>query len=163
MAKKKKSLFECQHCGLTSPKWMGKCTNCGAWDSMVELNEQEQEILKLTSASPGGSAKARPITEIVETEVERFSSSDTELDLVLGGGIVPGSLTLIGGSPGVGKSTLLLKISSNVAKQGKKTLYVTGEESEGQIKLRANRLNANNENLFLLSEIRLEQVMLELS
>ncbi len=155
-------MFECQHCGLTSPKWMGKCTNCGAWDSMVELNEQEQEVLKLTSSAPGGGAKAKPITEIVETEVERFSSSDTELDLVLGGGIVPGSLTLIGGSPGVGKSTLLLKISSNVARQGKKTLYVTGEESEGQIKLRANRLNANDENLYLLSEIRLEQVLVEL-
>ncbi len=142
---------------------MGKCTNCGAWDSMVELNEQEQEVLKLTSSVPGGGSKARPITEIVETEVERFSSNDTELDLVLGGGIVPGSLTLIGGSPGVGKSTLLLKISSNVAKQGKKTLYVTGEESEGQIKLRANRLGANDENLYLLSEIRLEQVLLELA
>ncbi len=162
MSKKKKVLFECQHCGLTSPKWMGKCTNCGTWDSLVELNEHEQEIVKMT-ASSSGSAKARAITEIQETEVERFSSDDTELDLVLGGGIVPGSLTLIGGSPGVGKSTLLLKIGSNIAKQGKNTLYVTGEESEGQIKLRANRLQANEEKLFLLSEIRLEQVMLELS
>ena len=162
MSKKKKVLFECQHCGLTSPKWMGKCTNCGTWDSLVELNEHEQEIVKMT-ASSSGSAKARAITQIQETEVERFSSDDTELDLVLGGGIVPGSLTLIGGSPGVGKSTLLLKIGSNIAKQGKNTLYVTGEESEGQIKLRANRLQANEEKLFLLSEIRLEQVMLELS
>ncbi len=163
MAKKKSVLFECQHCGLTSPKWMGKCTSCGTWDSMVELNEHEQEVIKLTASSTAGSTKAKPITEIIETEVERFSSSDTELDLVLGGGIVPGSLTLIGGSPGVGKSTLLLKIGSNIAKQGKRTLYVTGEESEGQIKLRANRLDANNENLYLLSEIRLEQVMVELS
>ena len=162
MAKKKKVLFECQHCGLTSPKWMGKCTGCGTWDSLVELNEHEQEVVKMTSSS-SGVTKARAITEIQETEVERFSSDDAELDLVLGGGIVPGSLTLIGGSPGVGKSTLLLKIGSNIAKQGKNTLYVTGEESEGQIKLRANRLQANEEKLFLLSEIRLEQVMLELS
>lgn len=162
MTKKKKVLFECQHCGLTSPKWMGKCTNCGTWDSLVELNEEEQEIIKLTSKI-SGSAKAKSITQIEETEVERFSSNDDELDLVLGGGIVPGSLTLIGGSPGVGKSTLLLKIGSNLAKQGKNTLYVTGEESEGQIKLRANRLDANNEKLYLLSEIRLEQVLLELS
>ncbi|MDF1879771.1 DNA repair protein RadA [Sulfurimonas sp. MAG313] len=162
MAKKKKVLFECQHCGLTAPKWMGKCTSCGTWDSMVELNEQEQEIVKLTSTSTGVT-KAKPITQIQESEVERFSSNDDELDLVLGGGIVPGSLTLIGGSPGVGKSTLLLKIGSNLAKQGKDTLYVTGEESEGQIKLRANRLDANNENLYLLSEIKLEQVILELS
>jgi len=162
LAKKKKVLFECQHCGLTSPKWMGKCTGCGTWDSLVELNEHEQEVVKMTSSS-SGVTKARAITEIQETEVERFSSDDAELDLVLGGGIVPGSLTLIGGSPGVGKSTLLLKIGSNIAKQGKNTLYVTGEESEGQIKLRANRLQANEEKLFLLSEIRLEQVMLELS
>ena len=162
MAKKKKVLFECQHCGLTSPKWMGKCTGCGTWDSLVELNEHEQEVVKMTSSS-SGITKARAITEIQESEVERFSSDDAELDLVLGGGIVPGSLTLIGGSPGVGKSTLLLKIGSNIAKQGKNTLYVTGEESEGQIKLRANRLQANEEKLFLLSEIRLEQVMLELS
>jgi DNA repair protein RadA/Sms len=160
---KKKVIFECQHCGFTSPKWMGKCTNCGAWDSLVELSEQQQEIIKMTAASPSGGAKAKSITEIVETEVERFSSNDAELDLVLGGGVVPGSLTLIGGSPGVGKSTLLLKIGSNIAEQGKKTLYVTGEESEGQVKLRANRLGANNENLYLLSEIRLEQVLLELS
>ena len=162
MAKKKSVLFECQHCGLTSPKWMGKCTGCGTWDSLVELNEQEQEVVKLTS-STSGAAKAQPITQIKETEVERFSSDDTELDLVLGGGVVPGSLTLIGGSPGVGKSTLLLKIGSNIAKQNKNTLYVTGEESEGQIKLRANRLEANHEKLFLLSEIRLEQVILELA
>lgn len=160
---KKKVLFECQHCGLSTPKWMGKCTNCGAWDSFVELSEQQQEVIKLTSSSPAGKSKAKAITEILETEIERFSSDDVELDLVLGGGIVPGSLTLIGGSPGVGKSTLLLKIGSNIAKQGKKTLYVTGEESEGQVKLRANRLDANDKNLFLLSEIRLEQVMLELS
>jgi DNA repair protein RadA/Sms len=163
MAKKKKSVFECQHCGMTSPKWMGKCTNCGAWDSMVELSEQQQEIIKLTSASPGGgSAKAQPITEVNEESVERFSSNDVELDLVLGGGVVPGSLTLIGGSPGVGKSTLLLKVGANIAATGKTVLYVTGEESEGQVKLRANRLGAIENSLYLLSEIRLEQVLLEL-
>jgi len=162
MAKKKKTLFECQHCGFTSPKWMGKCTNCGGWDSMVELSEQQQEIIKLTTTGPTGSAKAQSITAITEEEVERFSSDDDELDLVLGGGVVPGSLTLIGGSPGVGKSTLLLKVGSNIAKSGKHVLYVTGEESEGQVKLRANRLGANVDTLFLLNEIRLEQVLLEL-
>lgn len=163
MAKKKKSMFECQHCGLTSPKWMGKCTNCGSWDSMVELSEQQQEIIKLTSSSPGGgSAKAQRISEVNEESVERFTSNDIELDLVLGGGVVPGSLTLIGGSPGVGKSTLLLKVGANVASTGKNVLYVTGEESEGQVKLRANRLDAIEESLYLISEIRLEQVLLEI-
>ncbi|MDX1295973.1 MAG: DNA repair protein RadA, partial [Sulfurimonadaceae bacterium] len=163
MAKKKKSMFECQHCGLTSPKWMGKCTNCGSWDSMVELSEQQQEIIKLTSSSPGGgSAKAQRISEVNEESVERFTSNDVELDLVLGGGVVPGSLTLIGGSPGVGKSTLLLKVGANIASTGKNVLYVTGEESEGQVKLRANRLDAIEESLYLISEIRLEQVLLEI-
>ncbi|HIP20011.1 MAG TPA: DNA repair protein RadA [Sulfurimonas sp.] len=160
---KAKVLFECQHCGLTTPKWMGKCTNCGAWDSFVELNEHQQEVVKQTkSTSKGKSAKAIRITDIIEEEIYRFSSLDTELDSVLGGGIVPGSLTLIGGSPGVGKSTLLLKVGSNIASSGKNVLYVTGEESAGQIKLRANRLKSNEKNLYLLSEIRLEQILVEL-
>ncbi len=160
---KKKTLFECQHCGFTSAKWMGKCPNCGAWDSLVELSEQQQEVLKQTSKATTGKAKAQSISEIEQTEVQRFSSDDVELDMVLGGGVVPGSLTLIGGSPGVGKSTLLLKIGANIANGGRDTLYVTGEESEGQVKLRANRLDANAKQLYLLSEIKLEQVLAELA
>jgi DNA repair protein RadA/Sms len=105
---KKQTLFECQHCGFTSAKWLGKCPNCGAWDSLAELSVQQQESLKQSSKTLSTKAKARPIDTIEQTEVERFGSGDTELDMVLGGGIVPGSLTLIGGSPGVGKSTLLL-------------------------------------------------------
>jgi DNA repair protein RadA/Sms len=159
---KKKILFECQHCGLTTPKWMGKCTNCGAWDSFVELSEHQQEVVKQTKSSSSATAKAISIREIVEDEVYRYSSLDVELDGVLGGGIVPGSLTLIGGSPGVGKSTLLLKIGANIASQDKNVLYVTGEESASQIKLRSNRLKANMQTLYLLSEIRLEQVLVEL-
>ena len=159
---KKKILFECQHCGLTTPKWMGKCTNCGAWDSFIELNEHQQEVVKQTKSTASSAAKAISINDIVEEEVYRFSSLDDELDNVLGGGIVPGSLTLIGGSPGVGKSTLLLKVGSNIASTGKDVLYVTGEESAGQIKLRANRLKSNHDSLYLLSEIRLEQILVEL-
>ena len=159
---KKKILFECQHCGLTTPKWMGKCTNCGAWDSFIELNEHQQEVVKQTKSTTSSAAKAISINDIVEEEVYRFSSLDDELDNVLGGGIVPGSLTLIGGSPGVGKSTLLLKVGSNIASTGKDVLYVTGEESAGQIKLRANRLKSNHNSLYLLSEIRLEQILVEL-
>lgn len=159
---KKKILYECQHCGMTTPKWMGKCTNCGAWDSLIELDEREQEIIKAVSSLQNSSAKALPITEIAEVDIPRFSSLDYELDTVLGGGIVPGSLTLIGGSPGVGKSTLLLKIGSNIASCGKNVLYVTGEESQSQVKLRSNRLGSNEKNLYLLSEIRFEQVLSEL-
>ena len=159
---KKKILFECQHCGLTTPKWMGKCTNCGAWDSFVELNEQQQEVVKQTKSTTSTSAKAMSINDVIEEEIFRFSSLDSELDTVLGGGIVPGSLTLIGGSPGVGKSTLLLKVGANIASLNKDVLYVTGEESTSQIKLRANRLKANHDALYLLSEIRLEQILVEL-
>ena len=159
---KAKVLFECQHCGLTTPKWMGKCTNCGAWDSFVELSQHQQEVVKQTKASGSKTAKAQSISEIVEEEVFRYSSLDKELDNVLGGGVVPGSLTLIGGSPGVGKSTLLLKVGSNIASLDKNVLYVTGEESAGQIKLRANRLGCNQKNLYLLSEIRLDQILIEL-
>ncbi|NPA66822.1 MAG: DNA repair protein RadA [Epsilonproteobacteria bacterium] len=159
---KAKILYECQHCGFTTPKWMGKCTNCGAWDSFVELNKEQQDYIKKTKSTSIAKPKAQSIAEIQEDHVTRFSSLDPELDNVLGGGIVPGSLTLIGGSPGVGKSTLLLKVASNISSDGKNVLYVTGEESAGQIKLRANRLNANQKNLYLLSEIRLEQITTEL-
>ncbi len=162
MAKKKSSLFECQHCGEQASKWLGKCPNCGSWESFVELNQEQQEVLKQISKVSSGSSKAKPITQIEQDDVTRFSSNDEEFDLVLGGGIVPGSLTLIGGSPGVGKSTLLLKIAGNIAKTNKKVLYVSGEESAGQIKLRATRLNANEDNLFLLSEIKLEEIQDEL-
>ncbi len=159
---KAKILYECQHCGLTTPKWMGKCTNCGAWDSFVELNKEQQKFVETAKKNSSSKPKAKSIQEIKEDEITRFSSLDTELDNVLGGGIVPGSLTLIGGSPGVGKSTLLLKVASNISGSGKNVLYVTGEESAGQIKMRANRLCANQEKLFLLSEIRLEQILFEL-
>lgn len=163
MAKKKTTLFECQHCGFTTPKWMGKCTNCGGWDCLIELNEQQQDIVKLVaSSSPLDGAKAQEITKIEEENVQRYTSDDAELDMVLGGGIVPGSLVLIGGSPGVGKSTLLLKIGSNLARQNRNVLYVSGEESAGQIKLRAKRLGANVDNLYLLAEISLEKVLTEL-
>ena len=161
---KKRTLFECQACGFQSPRWMGKCTSCNAWETMVELSSEQIRFLKETqsqsnSATPG---KALPITEIEEDNITRFDSGSKELDLVLGGGIVPGSLTLIGGSPGVGKSTLLLKIAGNLAREGKKVLYVSGEESSGQIKLRANRLDANHENLYLLPEINLGAVLSEI-
>lgn len=163
---KKRTLFECQACGFQSPRWMGKCTSCDQWETMIELSADQIKFLKETSSvSASGSSipKAKPITQIEEDNIVRFTSGSGELDLVLGGGIVPGSLTLIGGSPGVGKSTLLLKIAGNLARASKKVLYVSGEESAGQIKLRANRLEANHENLFLLPEINLGSVLSEIS
>lgn len=162
---KKQVLFECQACGHQSAKWLGKCPNCGAWDEYMELSEKQIEVLKETNSNPissSSSTGAIPITEVAYDKIERYSSGDVELDLVLGGGIVGGSLTLIGGSPGVGKSTLLLKIAGNLAKEGKKVLYVSGEESSGQIKLRANRVDSNYPELYLLSEIRLDIIFKEL-
>ncbi|MDR1976208.1 MAG: DNA repair protein RadA, partial [Campylobacteraceae bacterium] len=164
---KKKQLFECQACGFQNAKWLGKCPNCGAWDEFLELTQDQISVLKETakgSASPASSQNgAKSITEIEDESVERFSSNNEELDLVLGGGIVEGSLTLIGGSPGVGKSTLLLKIGGNLAKSGRNVLYVSGEESAGQIKLRAQRLDSLHKNLYLLCEINLDTIMRELS
>ncbi len=157
MAKKKAQIFECQHCGFQSAKWLGKCSNCGAWESFLELKEDQISALKAMQNTQ--SIKPLRITEVQEEEFVRFSSGETELDIVLGGGIVLGGMYLVGGSPGVGKSTLLLKISSNLAKMQHKILYVSGEESASQIKLRAERLDALCENLFLLNAIALEEIL----
>lgn len=156
---KKQTLFECQHCGFQSPKWLGKCPNCQEWESLVEL--KKEQIAYLSSQSSPQSPKAIPITEVEREEFSRFSSGESELDLVLGGGIVEGGLYLIGGSPGVGKSTLLLKVAANLAKMSKKVLYVSGEESAGQIKMRAERLECIHPNLHLLNEIKLENISQE--
>ncbi|EAI1582174.1 DNA repair protein RadA [Campylobacter lari] len=160
---KKQILFECQACGNQQSKWLGKCPECGSWDSFVELKQEQIKILKEINSLSNTPSCAVCINDVKEENFARISTKDNELDLVLGGGLVVGSLVLIGGSPGVGKSTLLLKIASNLAKSGKKVLYVSGEESKAQIKLRANRLDANDENLFLLTELCLEDILNELS
>lgn len=161
---KKKTLFECQACGFQSPRWLGKCTGCNQWDTMIELSTEQikfvEESKQRTSSSIA--SKAISITNVKQENIKRFSSKSKELDLVLGGGIVPGSLTLIGGSPGIGKSTLLLKIAGNLAKTNIPVLYVSGEESAGQIKLRADRLDANEKTLFLLPEINLQHILQEI-
>ena len=162
---KKKIIFECQACGFQSPRWLGKCTGCEQWDTMTELTAEQVKFVEETkSSSKSPSAiKAIPITEVKQENIQRFSSGSKELDLVLGGGIVPGSLTLIGGSPGIGKSTLLLKIAGNLAKTKVNVLYVSGEESAGQIKLRADRLDANEKEVYLLAEINLHNILAEIN
>jgi len=161
---KKKTLFECQACGFQSPRWLGKCTGCNQWDTMIELSTEQIKFVAESkqNASSSLSSKAISITNVKQENIKRFSSKSKELDLVLGGGIVPGSLTLIGGSPGIGKSTLLLKIAGNLAKTNIPVLYVSGEESAGQIKLRADRLDANEKALFLLPEINLQNILQEI-
>jgi DNA repair protein RadA/Sms len=159
---KKQTLFECQNCGFQTPRWMGKCPSCNSWDSLMELKKEQIEYLKKSSTHIKTTSKAIPITEVASETIQRFSSYSKELDLVLGGGIVPGSLTLIGGSPGIGKSTLLLKIAGNLAKNKHKVLYISGEESASQIKLRGDRLKATHKNLYLLAEINLEAILEEI-
>jgi len=149
--KKTKNIYECLECGYKSAKWMGKCPACMSWDSFVEIKEEKTKI-------KAKSSKILKFDEIEKEEIERFSSGDSELDLVLGGGIVPGSLILIGGSPGVGKSTLMLKLAGNL---NKKVLYVAGEESPGQIKIRADRLGIKNKNLYIMPEIVVENIINE--
>lgn len=160
---KKHILFECQACGNQQSKWLGKCPECGSWDSFIELKQEQIKVLKELNSLSNTPSSAVCINDVIAENFTRISTDDNELDLVLGGGLVVGSLVLIGGSPGVGKSTLLLKIASNLAKSGKKVLYVSGEESKSQIKLRADRLSANCENLFLLTELCLEDILSELS
>ncbi|MDA3047200.1 DNA repair protein RadA [Campylobacter sp. JMF_02 ED1] len=165
MAKSKSTLFECQHCGNQQSRWLGKCPDCGAWDSFVELKAEQiktlKEIEKLEQKKGASGAKA--IDEIQIEDVVRIDTKDAELNLVLGGGLVEGSLVLIGGSPGIGKSTLLLKIAANLASPNSPALYVSGEESASQIKMRADRLGAINKNLFLLTEINLNTILDEIS
>lgn len=153
---KKNSVFECQHCGYQTSKWQGKCTNCGAWEGLVELKQSQIQDLKMMKRLEGTHQSGpKAITEVNLESLDRFSSMQEEFDIVLGGGIVRGGLYLIGGSPGVGKSTLLLEVSGRLAKENKKVLYVSGEESMSQIKMRANRLDCVDERLFLLNEIEL--------
>ncbi|MCI9587452.1 MAG: DNA repair protein RadA [Oscillospiraceae bacterium] len=156
-----KTVFFCTECGNETPKWAGRCPACGAWNTIVE---QTAPKAKKSTGSIGKSraipAKAFPLTAIEVTEEIRFSTGMGELDRVLGGGAVKGSLVLVGGAPGIGKSTLMLQICGTLCRENK-VLYVSGEESVSQLKLRAQRLNVASENLFVLSETDLGSVIEE--
>jgi DNA repair protein RadA/Sms len=166
MAKLKgqKIVYVCQQCGSQQPKWMGKCPDCGEWNSLVE----ERPSAARPEASPrGGLFRMREVTPLAYQEIEsqddsRQSSGLKEFDRVLGGGIVPGSVVLIGGDPGIGKSTLLLQVSDRLTHYHGKVLYVSGEESERQIKLRGERLGINPSGLYLLAETCIERVFEEI-
>ena len=157
---KTKTVYVCQNCGNDSPKWIGRCSQCGEWNSYVE------EIVSKETAKhlPHGleSAKQKPvlISEIETTAESRIDTANEELNRVLGGGLVDGSLVLIGGEPGIGKSTLVLQVVLNMT--GKRILYVSGEESMRQLKLRAERLQGNNADCYVVSETSLEEIFVHI-
>lgn len=158
-----KTIYVCSECGYQSPKWLGKCTSCGAWNSFVE---DVIDTSPKSAASPHIQSvrekenKAILLDELDLPEYMRNGTGMGELDRVLGGGLVYGSVVLLAGEPGIGKSTLLMQICNSLAK-AKKVLYISGEESRGQLKLRAKRLEVNGNNLFLLTETNLENIITE--
>ena len=163
---KAKTVFYCTECGNETPKWSGQCPSCRAWNTLVEqpaeTKKKPASVLSAGAAGQrrggGGLNRPRPISEVSSTHELRFETGMSELDRVLGGGAVKGSLVLVGGAPGIGKSTLMLQICDNLCRFAK-VLYVSGEESERQIKLRAERLHVNGEGLYLLSETNLDDIV----
>ena len=155
---KAKTLFYCTECGNESPKWAGRCSVCGAWNSIVEQPEEKKAAGKGRLLANVHTVKAESITDLSSGEEIRFSTGMGELDRVLGGGAVKGSLVLVGGAPGIGKSTLMLQICKKLGEQFR-VLYVSGEESVHQLKLRAKRLHVESKNLYVLSETNLGDVL----
>jgi DNA repair protein RadA/Sms len=157
------TIYVCQSCGKQSPKSLGKCPACGEWNTFVE--ERARAVPK--GAAARGSLQGREAQPVAFADIEsqddvRVSTGITEFDRVLGGGIVPGSLVLIGGDPGIGKSTLLLEVADKLSASGRRVLYVSGEESERQIKMRGERLGVEARNLYLLPETNLESIFAEI-
>lgn len=153
MQKKEEVVFVCNQCGYQSLKWLGKCPDCGQWDSLVEEIQTRGAKAAAKPISP-----AHPLSRAKQTHLARLVTGIGELDRVLGGGIVPGSVTLIGGDPGIGKSTIILQLLSSLASEKAKVLYVTGEESAEQIRMRADRLGIMNEQVYLATENCVESI-----
>ena len=157
MANKQKSMYCCSECGAESAHWAGKCPSCGAWNTMVEVKLEAPGGIKSGSRS-FTAPKPKRISDLDMSAELRFTTGISEFDRVLGGGAVIGSLVLVGGAPGIGKSTLLLQMCGSIGPEGR-ILYVTGEESERQLKLRATRLSIENENLYVLAETDLDKIL----
>ena len=158
--KKSKTSFFCQHCGYMSPKWLGKCPSCNGWNCFAEELVAQTESGSRAEMQFDG--KPMPIEDIPAEEGQRTLTGIAEIDRVLGGGIVGGSAILIGGEPGIGKSTLMLQVMKNLAENGHRVLYVSGEESAQQIKLRSNRIGATTKDLLLLVEVALERILAQI-
>ena len=156
---KDKSVFTCNECGGTSPKWLGKCPSCAAWNTLIESSAVAESGVRNRFASLAGTAQVAVLADIEASDVDRTPTGHSELDRVLGGGIVQGGVVLIGGDPGIGKSTLLLQALDSLQRSGKKTLYVTGEESGAQVALRSRRLGLDGSQVSVLAEIQLEKIL----
>jgi len=156
---KAKTHFVCQSCGYQAPKWLGKCPGCQAWNTFIEELIVEEKVPERDILGLESEAIPMPITGIVPEERGRLRTGIKEFDRVLGGGIVYGSVVLIGGDPGIGKSTLLLQAMNGLASKGEKVLYISGEESLQQTKIRADRLGISSEGLFVVSESSLEKIL----
>ena len=163
---KLKTIFFCQNCGAQHAKWAGQCHTCKEWNTIVEevVQKEDKKDWKQGTTSfektEKRASKALKINEISTTPEKRLKTNNTELNRVLGGGLVPGSLTLIGGEPGIGKSTLCLQVSLNLPY---KTLYVSGEESQQQIKMRAERIHPDSEQCYILSETKTQNIFRHVS
>lgn len=155
MAKAKKSVYFCQNCGHEESKWLGQCPMCKEWNTFAE-----EKVVSIKGQKSSGEKQVQAVTlsSVTTDEDERMKTELVEMDRVLGGGIVPGSLVLVGGDPGIGKSTLLLQVCQKLSAMNKKVLYISGEESLKQIKLRANRMGEFSENLYLLCETSLNLI-----
>lgn len=158
MAKKAKVQFECQTCGYISPKYLGRCPNCGQWNTMTEEIIQDTTDRRARVSLTGKKTQPQRLAEVVPKKEPRVKTKLVELNRVLGGGVVPGSLVLIGGDPGIGKSTLLLQVSQQLAEIGGKVLYVSGEESAEQIKMRAERLSSIDTEFYLYAETDMNEI-----
>ncbi len=158
MAKAKRSVYFCQNCGHEESKWLGQCPACKEWNTFVEEKVTPAAVKAVKAAKERGEAQIVTLSSIETDEEDRMKTGIEELDQVLGGGIVKGSLVLVGGDPGIGKSTLLLQVCQRLSAAGRKLLYISGEESLKQIKLRANRMGEFTENLYLLCETSLDMI-----
>lgn len=160
MAKGKTSVFFCQNCGYESAKWMGQCPACHEWNTFAEEPVQVSRPARGNARAGGSRGSARPLklTSVDSTQTSRGTTGLAELDRVLGGGIVTGSLVLVGGDPGIGKSTLLLQVCQNLTARGQKVLYISGEESAQQIRMRADRMGEFTDQLMLLCETNLDDI-----
>ncbi len=156
---KDKSIYTCNECGGSTPKWLGKCPQCGAWNSLVESVAQNSAPARNRFASLAKTAEVAVLGDIEATDIERTPTGHEELDRVLGGGVVEGGVVLIGGDPGIGKSTLLLQALDALQRAGHSTLYVTGEESGAQVALRSRRLGLERSQVKVLAEIQLDKIL----